>query len=152
MQREIDYYLTIQNKYGLPLDNRSEYTKSDWIMWTASMAPDKETFLKFSDLVYKYVDETESRVPISDWHYTESGNMVGFRARSVIGGYWMKVLMDSFEPKVLPPTGIDNVASSDGEGKIKACYNAVGQAINAPMKGLNIVEYANGEVRKVFIK
>lgn len=152
MQREIDYYLTIQNKYGLPLDNRSEYTKSDWIMWTASMAPDKETFLKFSDLVYKYVDETESRVPISDWHYTESGNMVGFRARSVIGGYWMKVLMDSFEPKVLPPTGIDNVASSDGEGKIKACYNVVGQAINAPMKGLNIVEYANGEVRKVFIK
>ena len=115
------------------------------------MAPDKETFLKFSDLVYKYVDETESRVPISDWHYTESGNMVGFRARSVIGGYWMKVLMDSFEPKVLPPTGIDNVASSDGESKIKACYNAVGQAINAPMKGLNIVEYANGEVRKVFI-
>ncbi|WP_455963775.1 glutaminase domain-containing protein, partial [Bacteroides bouchesdurhonensis] len=43
---------------------------------------------------YKYIDETKTRVPISDWHHTDSGEWVGFKARSVIGGYWMKVLMD----------------------------------------------------------
>ena len=63
-------------------------------MWTAAMSPDKDTFQRFSDPVYKYINETVSRVPISDWHHTDSGKWVGFRARSVIGGYWMQVLMN----------------------------------------------------------
>ena len=83
-----------QNPYGLPLDSRKEYTKSDWIMWTAAMSSDLETFKKFIDPLYKYINETTSRVPISDWHHTDSGEWVGFKARSVIGGYWMQVLMD----------------------------------------------------------
>ncbi|MBQ0114764.1 MAG: DUF4965 domain-containing protein [Bacteroidales bacterium] len=92
--KEISYYLTKQNTYGLPLDCRREYTKNDWIMWTAAMAADVKTFQAFADPVYKYVNETTSRVPISDWHHTDSGQWVSFRARSVIGGYWMQVLKD----------------------------------------------------------
>ena len=92
--REIKYYLKHQNKYGLPLDSRKDYTKSDWIMWTAAMSPDTKTFQKFVAPVYAYINETESRVPISDWSDTKTAKMVGFKARSVIGGYWMKVLMD----------------------------------------------------------
>lgn len=91
---ELSYYLTKQNKYGLPLDCRKDYTKSDWLMWTAAMADDDATFQKFLDPFYKYIDETPSRVPISDWYYTDNGEWVSFRARSVIGGHWMKVLMD----------------------------------------------------------
>ena len=94
IDKEVSYYLTKQNPYGLPLDSRKEYTKSDWIMWTAAMSPDLETFKKFIDPLYKYINETTSRVPISDWHHTDSGKWVGFRARSVIGGYWMQVLMN----------------------------------------------------------
>ncbi len=94
MEREISYYLKHQNKYGLPLDCRKTYTKSDWIMWTAAMSPNTKTFLKFVAPVYRYINETPSRVPISDWHETTDGKMVGFKARSVIGGYWMKVLED----------------------------------------------------------
>ena len=97
MERDVKYYLTKQNKYGLPLDIRRDYTKSDWIMWTAAMAKDNKTFLKFVDPLYKYINETESRVPISDWHDTKSGLMTGFKARSVIGGYWMKVLADKLQ-------------------------------------------------------
>ena len=92
--KEVNYYLTKQNCYGLPLDSRKEYTKSDWIIWTATMSPDQATFEKFINPLYKYINETTSRVPISDWHHTDSGEWVGFKARSVIGGYWMKVLAD----------------------------------------------------------
>jgi len=94
MEREIEYYLTVQNKYGLPLDCRRDYTKSDWIMWTAGMAASREQFDAFVAPLWDYINETPSRVPISDWSDTKTARMVGFKARSVIGGYWMRVLAD----------------------------------------------------------
>ena len=109
---ELKYYLTVQNKYGLPLDCRKDYTKSDWIMWTAGMAKDKKQFVKFVEPVWTYINETESRVPISDWSDTKTAKMVGFKARSVIGGYWMRVLAEKLNPTPAP-------AKTKGKGKGK---------------------------------
>ena len=94
MKREMSYYLKKQNTYGLPLDCRQDYTKNDWILWTAAMAADRNTFLKLMEPVYKYMNETDSRVPTSDWYDTKTARMVGFKARSVVGGFWMRVLME----------------------------------------------------------
>lgn len=97
IEKELKFYLKKQNTFGLPLDSREKYTKSDWIMWTAAMSSDLETFQQFVVPLYKYINETKSRVPISDWHYTDSGDFASFRARSVIGGYWMQVLMNKMQ-------------------------------------------------------
>ena len=95
MRCEMQFYLKHQNEFGLPLDSREAYSKSDWIMWAAAMAPDNDTFLQFSDRIYHYADRTPTRWPLSDWYWTNGdGSARAFRARSVIGGHWMKVLMD----------------------------------------------------------
>ncbi len=82
------------NKYGLPLDSRADYTKSDWLVWVASMASDKETFEEFIEPLWNAYNESPSRAPLTDWYDTKSGRMVGFRHRTVQGGLFMRVLME----------------------------------------------------------
>ena len=61
-------------------------------MWTATMADNNQNFNALIDPIYKFAMSTPTRVPLSDWHETTNGKQVGFQARSVVGGYYMKLL------------------------------------------------------------
>jgi Glutaminase A six helical-hairpin domain/Domain of unknown function (DUF5127)/Domain of unknown function (DUF4964) len=93
-QEEIAFYLKHQNAFGLPLDNRHTYTKLDWSVWTATMAPNQEQFHELTDPLYKFMTQSPTRVPLSDWFDTVTGAQVGFQARSVVGGVYIKMLAD----------------------------------------------------------
>jgi hypothetical protein len=91
---EIAYYKTRQGKYGLPLDSRNDYTKLDWIYWTATMASAQADFETLTAPVFSFLNETPDRVPMTDWYWTTTGKHRGFQARSVVGGVFIKMLED----------------------------------------------------------
>ena len=94
MDNEIKHNLKHFNKYGMPLDSRADYTKSDWLVWTASMASKKSTFKAYIEPLWVAYNESSSRVPLTDWYDTISAKVVGFQHRTVQGGLFMKTLID----------------------------------------------------------
>lgn len=94
MDNEIKHNFKHFNIYGMPLDSRADYTKSDWLVWTASMASKKSTFKAYIEPLWVAYNESSSRVPLTDWYDTKSAKVVGFQHRTVQGGLFMKILMD----------------------------------------------------------
>ncbi len=93
-EAEWAFYSKHMESYGLPLDNRKTFTKLDWEVWTGTLTNDPK---QFQDLLHRLVvwaDTTPSRVPTTDWYDTISGKQMGFQARSVVGGVFIKALLD----------------------------------------------------------
>lgn len=91
---EIERYKKEALPYGVPLDSREKYTKSDWLIWVASLADNKDDFEFFSSLLWKAYDTMRTRVPMTDWYYTDTSEMVGFRHRTVQGGLFIRLMLD----------------------------------------------------------
>jgi hypothetical protein len=131
-QKEIAFYLSKQNKYGLPLDSRSQYTKLDWIVWTATLADRQDDFEALVKPIHTFLHESPSRVPMTDWYFTDKGTQSGFQARPVVGGVFIRFLADeslwkqwagraqkvegNWAPMPIPPTieVVESASKSEG--------------------------------------
>lgn len=98
-EKELDWYLKKQNRYGVPLSSRETYTKSDWILWVASFAGSKEKMRQLIAPLKNYLEETPSRVPFSDWYDSCSAMEMSFQNRTVQGGLFMPLLKEKFLTK-----------------------------------------------------
>ncbi|KAF1999755.1 glutaminase A [Amniculicola lignicola CBS 123094] len=85
-----NWYSAVMQKYGLPLDSRHLYTKSDWEFEAAAVAS-KKVRSEILDRVAMWLNETSTDRPFTDLYETEgSGGFPGpwFFARPVVGGHF----------------------------------------------------------------
>ncbi|GGD86688.1 hypothetical protein GCM10010911_51450 [Paenibacillus nasutitermitis] len=93
-EQEVAWYLSKSGTYGVPLDSRATYTKSDWLVWAAAMASRREDFIRLIEPLWDFANETPDRVPFSDWYDTGSARQLNFQHRSVVGGLFIKLLKE----------------------------------------------------------
>ena len=89
---EVAYYLTRMNPYGIPLDSRCDYTKSDWEMWTAVLDDNEEYRKQIIHTMWKALCSLDRRAPFPDWYHTETPKAEGFQNRTVQGGLFILLL------------------------------------------------------------
>lgn len=89
---ELYTYPRHENPYGVPLDNRATFTKSDWLVWAATLHDERSDFAKMISPLWKAYNYSPSRVPMTDWYDTVTSLEVGFRHRTVQGGLFIRLL------------------------------------------------------------
>lgn len=92
LERETDFYLKKIEKFGVPLDSREDYSKSDWLMWVASLTDDENKRSVFIKCINDFLEQSPGRVAFSDWFDVKSGEFFQFRARTVQGGNFILLL------------------------------------------------------------
>ena len=78
-KKEVEAYKAKMCRYGVPLDCRSDYAKTDWQAWTTVMTEDSEYTETVYRKIYDYINETVDRAPVSDWYSAERGRQYVFK-------------------------------------------------------------------------
>jgi glutaminase A-like protein/uncharacterized protein DUF5127/uncharacterized protein DUF4964 len=94
-RKEVAFYRKKIGPFGLPLDNRSLYTKLDWAVWTATLAESRADADAMIAPLADFAAKTPNRVPLTDWFFTSDAKQAGFQARSVVGGVFFPLLVDA---------------------------------------------------------
>ena len=84
------------NKYGVPLDYRKDFTKTDWMLWAACLDETEENVEIFSERIVSYLADAEDKTCFSDWIETKKPKQSGFDHRTVQAGLWMPVLAKKY--------------------------------------------------------
>jgi len=84
---QTSWYSTVANAFGVPLDTRHTYTKSDWEIWTAGLVTSAAVRDLLVSSVREYAADGLSSQPLGDWYETTNGAVEVFKARPVVGGH-----------------------------------------------------------------
>ncbi|KAK4057768.1 hypothetical protein OIO90_000987 [Microbotryomycetes sp. JL221] len=98
-----DWYRKQKNEYGVPLDSRHEWTKTDWECFAAASATDDDTRDMFITLLVKYLQANQVDAGFPDLYETKNAKYPGqdnvdwnieFIARPVVGGHFALLALD----------------------------------------------------------
>ncbi len=87
-RKEMAFYMTQLHRYGLPDRSTVTQTKTDFEIWTATLATRQKDFQTIIDRIYNFLNETPVRVPFADQYGTRKA-WAGMHARPVMGAAFM---------------------------------------------------------------
>ena len=90
---ELKAYRAVAQPYGVPLDCRKTYAKTDWIVWCGALTGRREDLAFMCEGLHRFLNETPDRIAFSDWYMADACLYRGFIARSVVGGVFMPALL-----------------------------------------------------------
>ncbi|ORY60757.1 glutaminase GtaA [Pseudomassariella vexata] len=89
-----DWYASVSQVFGVPLDSRHHYTKSDWQIWAAATCNTSTRALMVNAVAY-WLNHTSSGLPFTDLYEVidmggspEVPDHISFKARPVVGGHY----------------------------------------------------------------
>ena len=92
-----NFYPTVASKYGVMLDTRHSWTKSDWEMFAAAVASESTRDMFISKLA-RWVGETSTDRAMTDLYDAVTGGYPAggpnFVARPVMGGMFALLALD----------------------------------------------------------
>lgn len=96
-EKEVECYLEKNQHLGVPLDNRSDLTKTDWILYACTLTDDREKQKEIYEKVANYLNESTDRVPFGDLYHVDTGLIKEFQNRTVQGGIFILLLKDELK-------------------------------------------------------
>ncbi|KAH6880095.1 glutaminase GtaA [Thelonectria olida] len=113
-----DFYLSIQEQYGVVLDTRGTLTKVDWEMFAAAVAKPKTRDMLVRK-VARWIDETPTWRAFTDLYDTRDGGYsrgIQFAARPVVGAVFALLALDEgFPQRSLLDVVDEAVHGTDGQ-------------------------------------
>lgn len=97
-QMSDDFFSTVRGEFGVALDNRQDWAKSDWNMWLASTFS-QDTRDEFVDDLWAFMTNGKHTWPFSDRYVStsakgkEPGVPILCRARPTVGGHFAILAM-----------------------------------------------------------
>ncbi|OQE13784.1 hypothetical protein PENFLA_c043G10311 [Penicillium flavigenum] len=98
-----NFFKSVRGEYGVPLDNRQDWAKSDWNMWLAGTF-ETSTRDEFVDDLWSFMTNGKHNWPFSDRyvatsaHGNEPGVPILCRARPTVGGHFALLALKGPRP------------------------------------------------------
>lgn len=108
-----EFYPTVKQEYGVPLDTRADRTKNDWEMFCAAIAAEDTKNMFIGDIA-KFIDQTPTSAPVTDLYDPANAEFAAdigpFKARPVVGGWFALLALN--QTGIPGGTAIGRIASS----------------------------------------
>ncbi|CAO1620100.1 unnamed protein product [Parajaminaea phylloscopi] len=95
------WYPKVAQQWGVPLDSRHNWTKSDWEMFASAISPSNSTRNLFINKLFSFYTNGRTDAPATDLYESTTGDfpkqpfdpLIYFIARPVVGGHFMHLAL-----------------------------------------------------------